>query len=432
MITPMETTQHISSTAAEAPATQDAPLIIVMHASVGSGHRSAAQAIAQSFEQLRGQFNIPENARIEVLDCLDFGRCRVDGNKAATMFTGATRPIYDITWRYTLTGHILWGGGTIWSRLFFPAFTNYVKESQPIAIVTTHITAANIAVGARMITGQNYPIVCVPTDYETEGLWPHKCADLFCVATESMAETLRPRKVPEERICITGLPTKLQFQKEFDPYETRSSLHLPHDKKIVLALAGAYLPKPYVHFRSALDEVLPYLHSLPNLHLVVIAGADKNYANHLRRTCADLHIENASVLEYVNNMAALMSASDLVVCKSGGLTVTECLCAEVPMVLLGRSYGQEKINVRMLTSLGAAMHATTYRELLEILRHYSDNPNIMNAVKENERLLRKPDAALRIAKKTMELVTGEIPTIRDTRAKHFIRFYWGKRPAHGR
>ena len=35
--------------------------------------------------------------------------------------------------------------------------------------------------------------------------------------------------------------------------------------------------------------------------------------------------------------------SDLAICKSGGLTVTECLCAQVPMILLGKAYGQEKV-----------------------------------------------------------------------------------------
>ena len=42
-----------------------------------------------------------------------------------------------------------------------------------------------------------------------------------------------------------------------------------------------------------------------------------------------LGLENTTVLGYVDGMAALMAASDLVICKSGGLTVTECLCAQV-------------------------------------------------------------------------------------------------------
>ena len=95
-----------------------------------------------------------------------------------------------------------------------------------------------------MITGQSFPIVCVPTDYEAEGLWPHLHTDLFCVANESMAETLRPRRVPEDRILITGIPASPAFSRTYDRAKAREAFGLPQDKQVVLALAGAKLPNP--------------------------------------------------------------------------------------------------------------------------------------------------------------------------------------------
>lgn len=415
------------------------PLVIVMHASVGSGHRSAAYAVAQAFELMRdaegertdGQPPIPDDLDIEVIDVLDYGRIVFDGNNAASLFTGATRPIYDLTWRFTLTGRLLWGGGSIWSHLMYSKFTDYVREKQPLAIVCTHITAANVAVAARMLTGQHYPIVCVPTDYETEGLWPHKAADLFCVANESMAETLRPRKVPEESILITGIPTRDDFRRAYDRPSVREQLKLPQDRRIVLALAGAYLPRPYVHFRTALDKLLPYLHGFDDtLHFVFVAGSDADYARHLRQECEELGLANATVLDYVDDMAALMAASDLAICKSGGLTVTECLCAQVPMVLLGKAYGQEKVNVQMLTSLGAAMHVTTARELLDTLRHVAKYPESARAMLINGSFLRHPNAAEDIANATLRLIAAPKNPGDPRYRKHLLHFYWGKKPAH--
>lgn len=429
--------------ALEAPVAER-PLVIVMHASVGSGHRSAANAIAQAFGLIRDEAHaegspdeddlaslVPADLDVEVLDVLDFGRIVFDGNAAASLFTGATRPIYDLTWRFTLTGRLLWGGGNVWNRIMYPAFTEHVREKRPIAIVCTHITAANVAVAARMLTGQHFPIVCVPTDYETEGLWPHRATDLFCVANESMAETLRPRKVPEDSILITGIPTRDDFRRSYDRDATRADFGLPTDKRVVLALAGAYLPRPYVHFRTALDKLLPYLHSLKDsLHFVFVAGSDADYARHLRQACDELGLTNVTVLDYVEGMAALMAASDLVICKSGGLTVTECLCAQVPMILLGRAYGQEKVNVRMLTSLGAALHVTTARELLDALRHIAQNPESMHAMLVNGSFLRRPDAARDVATATLRLAAAPKNATDVRYHKHFMWFYWGSKPAH--
>lgn len=404
-------------------------VVFVMHASVGSGHRSAALAVAEAFEALKldDGSSLPASVEIEVLDILDFGRVAIDGDKTASMFTGPTRPFYDITWRYTLTGRLLWGGGTAWSHVMFGKLTDYVAKRKPAVVVCTHITAANAVVGARMLTGQRFPIVCVPTDYEIEGLWPHKETDLFCVATEAMAETLRPRKVAERKMEITGIPVRGGLGADFDVKAVREELGLPQDKTVVLVMAGAHLPQPYVRFRATMDETLPYLKGLSGMHFVFLPGRDEEYAVRLQRQQEAMSIDNMTVMGYVEKMPALMAASDLAICKSGGLTVTECLCSRLPMVLLGRSYGQEKANTRMLTSLGVGMHVTTARELLGALRHLHANPSSLRAMLVNGEILRRPAAAHDIAEASLRLV-GTI----ESPKKHFVEFYWGRKPAHTR
>lgn len=422
--------QPIESTSALQPTRDEAgakTVIAVVHASVGSGHKAAANAIAQAIESMRGTCGVPERVRVDVLDILDFARIPIDGNKTAAAFTGATRPIYDITWRYVLTGRLLWGGGSVWSRIMFPRFTEYVREQQPIAVICTHITAANVAVGARMLTGASYPITCVPTDYEIEGLWPHKETDLFCVATEFMAETLRPRHVEERAIEITGIPIRAGFGEDRDRVTDLEKFNLPAEKTIVLVMAGAALPQPYVRFRAAIEETLPYLRNFDHMHFVFLPGKDQEYAGRLRRVFDAMKLENVSVMDYVDDMPALMHAADLAILKSGGLTVTECLCARLPMILLGKSYGQEKANTIMLTSFGASMHATTSRELILQLKHLHNQPQALNALLVNASPLRRPQAARDIVMHTMRLV-GE----QRHHPKYFAKFYWGGKPAHTR
>lgn len=414
---------------AEAPV---APTVLIMHASVGSGHKSAAIAIEQAFSVLKERGEIPGNVNVEVIDIFDYSRIKFNGDNWASLFTGSTRPIYDITWRYLWTGRMLWGGGSAWTHGMFPQITKYIREVKPIAVICTHITACNAIVGARQIAKQKFPIICVPTDYETEGWWPHKAIDLFCVATESMAETLRARKVDEERICITGIPTREAFRKTYDKQATRERLGLPHDKPLVLALAGAGMPAPYALMRETIDAVIPYLHTLPKIHLAIVCGTDDTYARSLRRLCEGLALTNVTVFNFVTDMAELIAASDTVICKPGGLTVTECLVSQVPMILLCRAYGQEKINVRMLTAHGAAIHATTSRELLEALRRVSEHPESISSLLVNASILRRPNAALDIAKRTMTLAADEQYHNPFTDHRHFGRFYWGKSPAHPR
>ena len=414
--------------AAGQSAAKSTPVITIMHASVGSGHKAAANAVAQAIDRMRGTHDVPSDVIVEVLDVLDFGRIKFDGNKTAASFTGATRPIYDITWRYTLTGRLLWGGGSAWSRIMFPAFNDYVREKRPIALICTHITAANVAVGARMMTDVEYPIVCIPTDYEIEGFWPHKEADLFCVASEFMAETLRPRLVPEANIAITGIPVRGGFEDDaFDRESVLNQFGLPINKKIVLVLAGASLPQPYVRFRMAIEQTLPYLRRFDDMHFVFLPGKDHEYARNLKALFSGMKLDNATVLDYVSDMASLMRASNLAILKSGGLTVTECLCARLPMLLVGKSYGQEKANTVMLTSFGASLHATTARELILTLERIQRYPEALDALLIGANALRKPNAAEDIVRATMEQTK-----IERNHQKHFLEFYWGEKSAHTR
>ena len=92
-IGPAEPSAPASDPASDAPALPERPrtTVIVMHASVGSGHRSAANAVAQALELLRDTEDeslrdgtiVPADLSIEVLDILDFGRIKFDGNKTA-------------------------------------------------------------------------------------------------------------------------------------------------------------------------------------------------------------------------------------------------------------------------------------------------------------------------------------------------------------
>ena len=406
------------------------PVVLIVHASVGSGHKMAAEAIALEFEARRGDGTVPPNLQVEVVDILEFGRISFNGDNWASLFTGATRPVYDLTWRFLFTGRLLWGGGWSWSRIMFPKYTEYIRQKNPLAVIATHITGANATVGARMITKQNFPIVCVATDYETEGWWPHRAADLICVGTEYMAETLRARKVEEQRIAITGIPTRPDFSQDFDRLAIRQRFELPLDKTIVLALAGASMPAPYALFRETLDKSLPYLHTLHNTHVVIVAGTDKEYSSLLRKKTKELGLSNITILEYVNDIAALLACADVAICKPGGLVVTECLCTRTPMIILGRAYGQEFVNMRMLTYRGAAMHVTTPRELMETLRQLDEHPRSIESLLINGAVLRKPHAAADIVSRTMNLATGETPCDPATRKHYFAHFYWGKKPAH--
>jgi UDP-N-acetylglucosamine:LPS N-acetylglucosamine transferase len=82
----------------------------------------------------------------------------------------------------------------------------------------------------------------------------------------------------------------------------------------------------------------------------------------------DWHIP-VHLYDYVENVPTMMKATDLLVCKAGGLIVTEALACGLPMLLIEVIPGQESGNAEYVTAYGAADVAQSSIEVLEKLDH---------------------------------------------------------------
>lgn len=368
------------------------PTIAVVHASIGSGHRIAAESIAAELRALR------PDARIEVLDILDFGVARISGNTATTAFTGPTAPLYDAIWGSAWFGSAAMAISRPLLGLLYSAFTRWIAENRPSVIVTTHALAANLAVRATRGGRLGGPaVLACATDFGLHGFWPRHGLARFCVADEAEAEELVRRGAEESDIRVTGIPVRAQFEAQLDRDEVRSRLGLPSDHRVVLALAGATQPGPYERFKESLAVSLTLIASIPNTSVAVVTGSDEVYATDLRARVSGFGATTVRILGYVEHMAEVMAASDVAVCKPGGLVTAECVAMRLPMVLIGPASGQERANVESLVAAGAATYDSDPRRMAESVRKALARPGKLARSKEVISGLARPNAARAVA-----------------------------------
>lgn len=375
------------------------PTIAVVHASVGSGHRIAAESVAAELQPL-----LPE-ARIEVLDILSFGSVRISGDRATTAFTGPTAPLYNVIWGsasigrglVTLSGPIL--------DLIYMRFAVWLRETRPAVVVATHGLPAGLAVRAcRKPELSRTAVAAVATDYGLHGFWPRHGLDLFCVADEAERVELMARGMPDSSIRVTGIPVRRQFAEPIDPAEARTRLDLPSDRRVILALAGATQPGPYARFKASLAVSLPAIASVPGTTVAVVTGRDDAFAEELRVRIAGFGTTNVDVLGYVERMAEVMSAADVAVCKPGGLITAECTAIGLPMVLVGPAVGQERANAKSLVGSGAAIYDEDPRRLAEVVRRALSRPGKLRQMRDASASLSRPHAAREVAERIVGLL----------------------------
>jgi len=377
--------------------------IVVAHASVGSGHRVAAEAIARELGSAGG-----DSVAVKVIDALDYGSMKPSGNALTDVFTGPAASFYDRVWASSAVGGAARSLAAPLLAALFRRFTAYLAETNPAVVVCTHALPAVLAAREVRRGKLRTHVVAVATDFGIHGFWPRSALDLFCVADQPSADALAAHGVAPSAIALTGIPVRSQFGVEYDREAVRTHFGLAAEGRLILAIAGATMPGPYEHFKAGLSVALPALASVPGASVCVVTGRDDAFAEDLRSRAAGFGTTNVTVLGFVEHMAPLMNAADVALAKPGGLVCAECVDALLPLVLVGPAAGQERANAEALVSAGAALFCADPRMLAEYTRKAVSSPARLQSMRQAATGLARPHAARDVAQRVLALASTGI------------------------
>lgn len=165
--------------------------------------------------------------------------------------------------------------------------------------------------------------------------------------------------LPPERVRVCGLPVAAGFMRSSqDKLAVRRKLGWQPNQFTVLLLCGAEGMAPLRDIASMLR-----VSAMP-MQLAVVCGRNTR----IRVQLAAMHWPFPTyVYGFVENMAELMNAADVVVTKAGPSTVMEALSCGRPLLLSGAIPGQEEGNVRMVVEGGAGWWTPCPEQVLERL-----------------------------------------------------------------
>ena len=279
-----------------------------------------------------------------------------------------------------------------------------VLDLKPDLVVCTHAFPCGVMSEYKRQFDPDLPVVGIVTDFVVHPFWIYTNIDAYAVASPEMANALTSRGVAPERVLLSGIPVDTRFGSARLPVDRlRAELDLPRDKRIVLIMGGGVGIGPLDKMMRALGSV-----DVP-LAAAVIVGRNKGLER--RVTAAAEHTAYPlRVFGFVDNVFDYMHASDVLLTKPGGLTSSEALAAQVPMILVKPLPGQEERNTRYLVARRAAVRARGERELTNAVHSVLTSPEQRERLRANAGALRHPDAAVRVAERIGELL--------DARALH--------------
>ena len=370
--------------------------ILVFSATFGAGHVRAAQALIEAWRE--------EDPAVEIHH-VDFGAF------LSKTFNTVIKSTYIELIKHTpkLWGKFYYRTARIQPDSVFQRFLNglgrrefikYIDSLNPDLIICTYPTIAGILAGLRERQILSVPVVTVVTDYAVHSQWIHPGVDLYIVGCDNVYRGLVRRGIDPDRIKVTGIPVSPRFEKPLDRGKIAARLGLVPSRLTFLVMGGAY---GVLGGAKWLCKILAEA-DFP-LQAIVVCGQDEKLYKSLDSIVAEAR--NPIVrFGFVNNVEELMAASDVIITKAGGLTVSEALTRRLPLVIYRPIPGQEEENAVFLQEIGAGRVATTEEELELILNRILTDPGELDRMRAAAAAALPGHAAERAVAHILQLVSN--------------------------
>jgi processive 1,2-diacylglycerol beta-glucosyltransferase len=374
------------------------PRIAVLHATAGSGHKRAAEALAAAVAALEPRATVRE------VDTLVYASRLYRGTYAASYNTMAQHApklwgaLYH-SWAMAPVNRSTAPVRLALDRLNLRRLVKVVERERPAAVVCTHFLPVE-ALSPRRGRGLGAPLYCVITDFAAHPFWAFPHVDRYFVAADAVADELAGRGVPRRRIEVTGIPVDPRFARRIGRAAARAHFGLDPERPLVLVMGGGSGVGPL----GELAERLTGLAAGPQV--LVVCGTNARLRDGLDHLPAG-RTGRIRTLGFTHEVDVLLEACDAVVGKAGGLTCSEALIKRAPLVVFKPTPGQEVRNARFLSSAGAAVHADTVEEVAATLTRWLADPEERERVREAQSRLARPDAAEAIARRVLGDLGGE-------------------------
>ncbi len=365
----------------------DAPKrVLVVYSRVGGGHLSAARALAA---ELESSGKATTNLVDAYVECGRFPATLIPG--AYARLARAHPRLWSMVYHRSTSLNPQWVLGPFLKT----GFEREIAEFGPDVVVSVLPAINGLLARAANYTGARLEVVL--TDWHSvHRFWVAREVSHYAAPTESARQDCIRFGAPPTSIDVIGIPVHREFVEQVDRLADRArlgGLGLDAETFTILAMVGAEgSPRALANIARLAQLEL-------DAQLLVICGRNEALRRHVAQLPARMPVR---ALGFVDNVAELMRAADLLLTKAGGVTLAEAFCCGVPVVVHDVLPGQEAGNLEYVLSEEAVLFAPDPDVLARIARDLVHDPHRRAALAEHGARLARPSASRQIARGLLE------------------------------
>ena len=356
--------------------------ILLFYASYGSGHLSAATAIEQYIRE-----NYPDAKTLKI-DCVEYINKSI--NKIST---SAYKSII-------LKTPMLWGqvykllkNDTILditqfsNRFMAKKIFTLFEDFEPDLVISCHPLGGQITSFLKSHKKTNCKLATVMTDFASHKQWliGKDYTDYFFVSNIEMKTSLISEGIYPNKIYVSGIPISPNFYKNYDKENIYKSLNIEKNKKNIIFFGGGSLG---LSSSSNIQAILTsLLQATDESHqIIIISGKNQKLYNDFQKTINNTyHKSQIKLIDFTTELPELLPITSFVITKPGGLTITECISTNVPIILINPIPGQEKENAQYIADNKMGIWIKTTKLTPEYFQEIFNDTKLIEEIKENQK-----------------------------------------------
>lgn len=362
--------------------------VLIMYAKYGGGHLSAACSVQNYIEKNY------KDVEVNLVDCVEYISKPL--SKATTGIYKQAAKSAPWAWKkiyYNSDKGVLSSISNCANRLMSKKLYKLLKKYSPDIVISTHPFASQMTSYIKEHKKIECKLATIMTDFASHNQWlvGKEFCDLYFVSNEQMKQDLIKADIPSNKIHITGVPLSYKFSdeyiSEFNKEKIYNDFNLKPDKKVILFFGGGALGIGKEKTVQVLKSIIRYIE---NYQVIAISGKNKKMNNEFLRIYEEINNEDLHIMEYTQNVPELMSISNLVITKPGGLTSSESLASALPMININPIPGQEEENAEFLEKSGVSVWLKKEDDIDKV---------VDNLLRDSEKLELMRQNCLKIGKK---------------------------------
>lgn len=370
--------------------------VLILSASAGAGHIRAAEAVERAVREAGAAREVKHVDTLQYTNKLFrslYSKAYIEMVNKTPEVLGWLYDALDKPWKNERRRLAL-------DKLNTRPFVKMLKDEQPDICVSTHFLPAEIIswLKAKERTGTRQAVVV--TDFDVHAMWLCHHYEQYFVALDETRAHMEALGVPAAKVSVTGIPIDPVFALQKDRREMCEKHGLRSDVTTILLSAGGFGVGPVEKIVGSLLELKS------PAQVVALCGRNDELKRRVEGIAAagarSPHVTVRAV-GYTNEVDELMSASDLLLGKPGGLTTSEALAKGLAFCVVNPIPGQEERNADHLLEEGVAIRCNNLPALAYKLGRLLADPARLASMRANSRRLARPHAARDIVSRLLAL-----------------------------